>query len=156
MKILIKGESVLNNEEIRSAVKFYLSNLLPPEKIRNLEINIILKHILGPKGGISTGHKGECSYYLTKSTPRNFIVTINNYYGRATQLKSLAHEIVHVKQYVQGELIDHKEADLHHWQGKLHKANVNKDEDYWVAPWEIDAHGREIGLYRLYLKNIKN
>lgn len=43
-------------------------------------------------------------------------------------LITLAHELVHVKQYIKGEI-------------------VNDDTDYWDRPHEIEAHGRETGLF---------
>ena len=48
-----------------------------------------------------------------------------------TLLTTIAHEMIHVKQYTQGTM-DHKtEADM----------------DYWDRPSEIEAHGREIGVF---------
>ena len=45
-------------------------------------------------------------------------------------LTTLAHELVHVKQYVNGEM----PADI-------------TEGDYWDRPHEIEAHGRETGLF---------
>jgi hypothetical protein len=46
-------------------------------------------------------------------------------------LTTLAHELVHVKQYIEGTLTQNNEADI----------------DYWDKPSEIEAHGRETGLF---------
>ena len=46
-------------------------------------------------------------------------------------LTTLAHELVHVKQYENDEL-DHK---------------AEEDIEYWDRPSEIEAHGRETGLF---------
>jgi hypothetical protein len=46
-------------------------------------------------------------------------------------LTTLAHELVHVKQYELGELTQDNEAEY----------------DYWDKPSEIEAHGRETGLF---------
>ena len=45
-------------------------------------------------------------------------------------ITTVAHEMVHVKQYVKGELV-----------------NIEEDIDYWDRPSEIEAHGREVGLF---------
>jgi hypothetical protein len=45
-------------------------------------------------------------------------------------LTTLAHELVHVKQYVEGEMPD-----------------AISNGDYWDRPHEIEAHGRETGLF---------
>lgn len=52
----------------------------------------------------------------------------------------LAHEMAHLKQYVTGELEDIR-AGVAMWYGKEIIC------DYWDAPWEIDAYGRQPGLY---------
>ncbi len=63
-------------------------------------------------------------------------------------LKTLAHELVHVKQYVMGEL---------RWRdaGLLYKG-INHDpenlEEYFELPYEIEAYGREKGLLYGFLK----
>jgi len=31
----------------------------------------------------------------------------------------------------------------HRWQGEW----LDEDPDYWDRPWEIEAHGREVGLF---------
>jgi hypothetical protein len=48
--------------------------------------------------------------------------------------------MVHVKQYVYGETNER----LSRWKGQ----RVDSDTiDYWVQPWEIEAHGYEAGLF---------
>jgi hypothetical protein len=58
-------------------------------------------------------------------------------------LETVAHEMVHVKQYARGELYQGSRIAKHRWQGKWISNNV----DYWDHPWEIEAHGREAGLF---------
>ena len=48
-----------------------------------------------------------------------------------TMLTTLAHELIHVKQYARGELTQDNEAGI----------------DYWDRPSEVEAHGRETGLF---------
>ena len=45
-------------------------------------------------------------------------------------LTTLAHELVHVKQYVKGEMPE-----------------CITEGDYWDRPHEVEAHGRETGLF---------
>ena len=51
--------------------------------------------------------------------------------------------MVHVKQYARGELYEGSRVNKHRWQGKW----LDKDPDYWDQPWEIEAAGREAGLF---------
>ena len=63
--------------------------------------------------------------------------------------------MVHVKQYATGELRDAlRGPTLHRWRNKPYDAKV---VDYWDHPWEIEAYGREYGLYlRFREKGKKN
>tara|TARA_B110000503_G_scaffold85316_1_gene129716 strand:+ start:805 stop:993 length:189 start_codon:yes stop_codon:yes gene_type:complete len=45
-------------------------------------------------------------------------------------MSTLAHELVHVKQFARGELSD----NLQYWKGK-----DCSDTDYWKQPWEKEA-----------------
>jgi hypothetical protein len=51
-------------------------------------------------------------------------------------LTTLAHELVHVKQYVKGEMPESISGG-----------------DYWDRPHEIEAHGRETGLFIRWCEN---
>ena len=59
-------------------------------------------------------------------------------------LETVAHEMVHAKQFARGELYESTRTNKHRWQGKwLFK-------EPWVIgilPGEIEAHGRECGLF---------
>jgi hypothetical protein len=57
----------------------------------------------------------------------------------------LCHELVHVKQFATGEMRDlQSDTDIVNWKGKRY--NRTKYH-YFDLPWEIDAHGREVGLF---------
>jgi hypothetical protein len=67
-------------------------------------------------------------------------------------LKNLAHELVHVKQFARRELVDLGEVGKTKFLGK----NVcEKKTHYYDTPWEIEAYGREIGLYTRYMDHLK-
>ena len=60
-------------------------------------------------------------------------------------LETVAHEMVHVKQYARREMNDwsYMEDKYYKWKNQMVPANT----DYWDLPWEIEANGREIGLF---------
>jgi hypothetical protein len=58
---------------------------------------------------------------------RNFIIDVGLY---GNWLSTLAHEMVHVKQFARAEL----SPSLQHWKGRDHS-----DTDYWDQPWEKEA-----------------
>ena len=141
--------------------EYALSSLIPSKKLRdNIEINIHLKH-----------HSNEGEAKLAKGTnryrPRSFRVILDHHRMKTNEmtgetrkdmewfveiLKTLAHEIVHIKQYVLGEL---KWRDA----GLLYKG-INHGEmtlmEYFELPYEIEAYGREKGLLYGFLKVWQN
>ena len=75
--------------------------------------------------------------------PRVFEIEVHNNMALRKVLETLCHEMVHVKQYARGELYEGSRTSKHRWQGKW----LDKDPDYWDQPWEIEAAGREAGLF---------
>ena len=141
--------------------EFALSNLIPSKRLRdNIEINIHLKH-----------HSNEGEAMLNEETnryrPRSFRVILDHHRMRINEitaeertdmewfaeiLKTLAHEIVHVKQYALGEL-KWRDAGLL-YKGVNHEAMSLME--YFELPYEIEAYGREKGLLYGFLKVWQN
>jgi hypothetical protein len=76
-----------------------------------------------------------------------------------TRLKNLlidlGHELVHVKQYLNNEVFDYKNGDVRH-KGVIFDSSYQEDEEsYYDSPWEIEAYGREWGLYRMFCSKLK-
>ena len=141
--------------------EFALSNLIPSKRLRdNIEINIHLKH---------RSNEGEAM--LNEDTnryrPRSFRVILDHHRMKTNEitgeertdmewfaeiLKTLAHEIVHVKQYALGEL-KWRDAGLL-YKGVNHEAMSLME--YFELPYEIEAYGREKGLLYGFLKVWQN
>ena len=141
--------------------EFALSNLIPSKRLRdNIEINIHMKH-----------HSNEGEAMLSEETnryrPRSFRVILDHHRMRTNEitgeertdmewfaeiLKTLAHEIVHVKQYALGEL-KWRDAGLL-YKGVNHEAMSLME--YFELPYEIEAYGREKGLLYGFLKVWQN
>lgn len=91
---------------------------------------------------------------------RFFTIDIRNADTDDDIFKSLAHEMVHLKQYATKELSDmivvedDSVIDSAVWHGKVHRFKP-KEDPYFDAPWEIEAYGREVGLYRRWLERKK-
>lgn len=67
------------------------------------------------------------------------------------QLRALAHELVHIKQYSQGELrLSTKSISYSVWRGKTYD---DSQIDYFNTPWEIEAYGREFGMVRRWIES---
>lgn len=94
---------------------------------------------------LEQGIRGLCLY---DPEEREFTIELErrNTSSRHINIYSvLAHEMVHVKQYVKNELVDFH-SSLVLWNGKLMPSDM-----YWDAPWEIEAYGLQQGLYERWV-----
>lgn len=123
------------------ALDFYLSKLLSKRIINHLTVDIEIKKRLDEDAS------GYCDVVgcNTRNKPRDFTIQIERNKSLRYMLMTLAHECVHLKQYALGEIDD----NLCHWKGK----RVHSKTDYWDSPWEIEAHGREVGLYTRFAQH---
>ena len=70
--------------------------------------------------------------------------------------KDLAHELVHIKQYLNNELFDYKDGNVARYKNVKYSYNTEDvDWTYWDAPFEIEAYGRSEGLFYMFEKLIK-
>lgn len=93
---------------------------------------------------------GECDYEdYGDPRPKDFIVRIKDSLPLHKQLRTICHEMVHVKQYARGELRYMSRPARHtKFQGTLY----SEDIDYWTRPWEIEAFDKEKDLFADWLK----
>jgi hypothetical protein len=150
MKINISGKLTgLSKKEARFATRFFADMLMSDRLIKNLYINIKFRAMDQDHPG------GECTWADTNFRPKEYDIEVANNFSRRSQLLSLAHEMVHVKQFAIGELMDYtssKYANHSKWRNVAY--NYAKI-DYYDHPWEIEAYGRELGLYVRYKKHLK-
>lgn len=59
-------------------------------------------------------------------------------------LQTICHEMVHVKQYVKGQLTNCPETGDFIWCGMP----FSRQTDYYCQPWEIQAFSKEVLLFR--------
>ena len=139
MIITIKGGKKYQKEYVQSMIEFCQEKLMP--KMDNLEINVKMRKF--PKSeeayGYCTAIDGP-----RPDRPREFELELHSKIPLRMLLETVAHEMVHVKQYARGELYESERQTKHRWQGKW----LNEEKiDYWDRPWEIEAMGRESGLF---------
>ena len=95
-------------------------------------------------------HYGNCIWEDEHRRGNEFTINIDPDQNVKMLLNSIAHELVHVKQWAKGEYYE-----LLH-EPKVYKFNGKKVDtkkvDYWDTPWEIEAHGRAIGLVVLWVR----
>jgi len=141
--IIVTGGNPKRKKHVASIAQYALDKLVSKRLNNALDIKISLT-----KGLINDhGVYGDCIYTDDEFTsrPRRFLVRLDNSQRLRPLLTTLAHEIVHVKQWAKGEMYEY--CNLHsttRWkQRKIKTDKLN----YWDLPWEIEAHGRELGLF---------
>jgi len=81
---------------------------------------------------------------------REFEVDIEADLGHIYLLRTLAHELVHVKQYARKELVDMCSGNYQMWNKVMYNENI---VGYRNLPWEKEAIGREKELFKLWLEH---
>jgi hypothetical protein len=134
---------ICDNDDYKEAADFYAEKLGIPD---TTIIAVGLYHNM-PIAGYCEFHEEEVMPY--------FIVGIDpeEEDGCDDPLMVLAHEMVHVKQYVSGVLVDH--GKYCSWQGKNYEEFEANSEEYFFSPWEVEAYGMQVGLYRMYCRSME-
>lgn len=144
MLISISG---LTDSQFKTAVlkasSFYIDLLLPRHIAKHITVDI---EFLGKLDKSADGYC-EVSGHNKRGKPREFEIQIQRNKSKRYMMMTLAHEFVHLKQYAMGEL----DENMCVWKGK----RVASSTDYWDTPWEIEAHGREYGLWSRFAAKFK-
>jgi len=148
MIVEIEGSTETKRKHVEQAAYFFESVLFK-RKLPSLVLNIELIHRLKYKEDT----EGDCIWEDRRTKPREFTIRLDSSNPLATLIETLAHEMVHVKQYALGEMKDSGiSLDLVYWQNKEYdSSNVH----YYDWPWEIEAAGRETGLYVRYMEKFE-
>lgn len=140
----LKKKHKITAEEVEYCANWFAEKLMHGNLVKNLTINFSFID--------QYAYKGMAEHYEDENhrRPRTFNINIRANMKRADILKTIAHEMVHVKQYAKGELSMYVFGKHHRWLD----GEVPTSTSYWDHPWEIEAYGREIGLYERYKNHI--
>ena len=152
MEIKLHARNI--DDKLRVAIyamtEFAMARLVPSKRLRNnVSINVHLKHH-------EEGGEAMLSEDADRYRPRDFKVIIDHHqaevddYGRTrtdtewghTILRILADELVHVKQYLVGDLSWRDKGML--WKGVMFAPEYLTDQ--LGTPYEVEAYGKEKGL----------
>jgi len=87
---------------------------------------------------------GYCDVVGDTYRPRHFLIEMNTYMPKELYVKTLFHELTHLKQWVVGSLRSKR--------GKMYYGKeCVEDIDYWEQPHEVEARYMEEELYHEYL-----
>ena len=119
---------------VKRAAIFFAEQLISKKMLENIYLRIQFDKNLDEHGYASVEE------YNDSGKPREFLIEISPLIGAKEILDTLAHEMVHIKQYVYGETNE----KLTRWKGE----KINSDDvDYYKHPWEIEAYGMSRGLF---------
>ena len=142
-------------------VEYSMTKLIPSKRLRNnLEINIHMRN--HPESG-----EAMVDEFADRRRPSSFRVILDrskmefNDSGEERTdaevaieiLKTLGHELVHVKQYALGELTPDRDGALRYNGVHYNPQNLL---EYFELPYEIEAYGKEKGLLVGFLAVWKN
>ena len=126
------------------AAEFFAAKLMDPRMVRNLVIDLEVRKNLDVMG--------ECVDEDGCRNPRFFTIALKRQ-EIDEMIKTLAHEMVHVKQHAKNELQSgimvaaRGGLKMHSkWKGEIWKPKARQDA-YYDSPWEIEAYGMEVGLF---------
>ena len=87
---------------------------------------------------------GYCDVVGKTYRPRHFLIELNTHMDEELYIKTLLHELTHLRQWVVGS--------LRLRSGKMYYGKeCMEDYDYWHQPHEIEAREQEETLYVEYL-----
>ena len=140
MIIHVKGSNKAVRKLVEFAAWYYAEKLMGKRTINNLEINIDLKRNLTK----DTGCEGTSIWEDESLRPKEFLIELDVGVKIRNLLITLAHEMVHVKQWAKNEMYEYYKLD----EVRFNKTKFNMaDLNYWDYPWEIEAFGRQLGLF---------
>lgn len=136
---------ICSNEDIKDAAEFYAEKLNIPE-------TCIIAISIHNKMDVA----GYCEYHTEEALPY-FLLAIELNEGSEEELEDplavLAHEMVHVQQYFSGRLQDGETHCM--WNGNKYDHFEADTEEYYFSPWEVEAFGLQVGLYRMYCRKLE-
>ena len=130
INIYIKGGTKTQQRVTDEAARVFIKQLLPRKRTLNIDITIRNTLIENAAG------------YCTQEDRDQFHIELHNRGNLFDYLSFLAHELVHVKQYSNRELI--KDC----WMGVDYS-----DVAYSKLPWEKEAWSAQYPMSKKYIKN---
>ena len=140
MLVNVTGSNKAIRKLITAATWFYAEKLMGKRLVNNLELNIKLKMDIF----MENNTEGTAIWEDESYPPKEFTIELDCDVKIRNMLITLAHEMVHIKQWRKGEMYEY--AKLGKVRFMKTKYDMN-DLNYWDYPWEIEAFGRQLGLF---------
>lgn len=147
MGITIRGGSRALKADAQRCAEYAAVKLMGKRLANNCDILIRLKN-----KGMGDDY-GTCIWEDDNNRPREFTIEVYANMRKRKIMETICHEMVHVKQFARGEMKDIMGgASKVRWNGNDY---TRETTDYYDLPWEIEAHGRELGLFIRWIESEK-
>jgi hypothetical protein len=135
--------------QLRENTRFIMPILLKENQRLLDKVSITIK----VNNKLTRKHKawGLCYWTDNRHRPRKFVVIIDDSQSRSNFTRTLLHELVHVKQYVIGDLKDFCSGAAK-WKKNVYEMDP-ADPDFLNSPWEREAYKMSHDLYVKYFKS---
>lgn len=130
IKICLEGGTKTQRNLTEQAARFIIGELVPRK--RKLELDIMIHSM--------KGYYGLCEHVDTNE----FEINIHSKQNLYQYITTLAHELVHMKQYIRGEL--KSDCRKMSWMGK-----DMSDLPYSKQPWESEAYDLQHDLAKNFI-----
>jgi hypothetical protein len=140
MQVYCRGSDRNTQKLAKDIAKFCAQKMMSARLARTLTVTIKFVKDLN-------AIEGDCEWSDdAEYRPKEFIIRVSDSETMELyrKLKVICHEMVHVKQYAKNEM---RPMLRPYRMTKFMGALYPDDMDYWDSPWEIEAFGREVGLY---------
>lgn len=147
MHITTRGRNnVLSKKEAKYIINLFGEVLLGKRLSKNITVKLIFED------SEDWGMCGPTDYEFD-SVHREFEIFINPRLTFKNQIKTIAHEMVHLKQFARGELKQYANEDFK-WLGKRIKIDYDTINEASKKPWEKEAMLSEEYLYNYYINSV--
>ena len=147
MVVTVRGaKDRIFTQVIKQAANSFANKLLTSRMIPSIRIHINITDQLDGGGFCST---------LDDAPHREFFIELARTHYRLDLIKTLAHEMVHVKQIARGNVkfSYYNKYNIAKWYDTFYDMEI---VDYWDQPWEIEAYGLENSLVAMFLAETSN
>jgi hypothetical protein len=127
MEIEIAARASLTKTVIETCVELFKKEL----KLQNSKYSLV---ILTDRG---MSKRDGCRGTVFQVGPKSLGMVIDTAMSIENLIITLAHEMVHVKQYARGQITHGKNLKSKFWMGQRIKSQ------YYDSPWEIEAYSKE-------------
>ena len=144
MMIFVNGQSKNKHALISEVIECVAKQLMSKRLLETLEINVECVYNLIEK----SGHAGTAIWEDDDYRPKVFSMEVDTAQSHNELVTTIAHEMVHIKQYATNQLRQLNRVPYYRYGDKRYDLNTEYDK----RPWEIEAYELEKDLAKDFLK----